>query len=399
MAATLTERSLRFLRPGNKRSQALHDAAGSLQARMDSTGAIWFYYRDRSGGDDALKLGKHGAGGMTLREAFARARVHAGRPAEVRQADGTFEDLLATYVAKLQHAGKVSAADVARSFKRAIPEHDPLRRKRASAITAHDVTAIIARRLQAGRTEAARLRAHLHAAFRFGMHSDHNPEEQARDGAIAFGIVANPVAPVAPINERPNGNGQPIESRVLTWKELGAYWRALESEPEAVRSTLRAVLALGGQRIRQVLRAQWSDIEERNREIGVGVLRILDTKGRGTPRKHALPILPLAQAQLDPSRETPFFLDFYELSKAISRASKKVCRELGGAPFDQRALRRSVETRLGDLGVSKETRAHLLSHGRVGIQNRYDFAERLEEKRDALALLERHLRKAIVKRR
>jgi integrase len=385
----ITERSLRLMRPGDKQSQALHDAPGALLVRMTSKSAIEFFYRLRAGGkDDALKLGAHtssAADGLSVREAFQRARAHAGRPAEAREARGTFEELLRAYVEKLQHAGKISAPDVGRSFKRAIPEHDPLRRKRAAAITPPDITGIVARRVRAGAlVDANRLRSHLCAAFAFGLKAD------------------NAAAVVARVNERPNGNGQaPIAPRVLTWAELGHYWRALDDEPEAVAATLRFTLAIGGQRIQQVLRAQWSDIEERNRECGMSVLRILDGKGRGQPRRHALPITPLAQAQLQNlgGGERPFPVDQFRLSAAIAAASKKLCAALDCEPFDQRALRRSVETRLADVGVSREVRANLLSHGRTGIQaTHYDFAERLVEKRDALKLFEKHLRRAIAAR-
>jgi hypothetical protein len=111
-----------------------------------------------------------------------------------------------------------------------------------------------------------------------------------------------------------------------------------------------------------------------------------------------VPIPALAQAQLDllAGNERPFPVTHFTLADAISRASKAVCEKLECEPFDARALRRSVETRLGDLGVSRDTRAHLLSHGRTGIQaQRYDFAERLPEKRDALELWAKHLQKAI----
>jgi integrase len=402
----ITERSLRLMRPGDKQSQALHDAPGALLVRMTSKSAIEFFYRLRSGGkDDALKLGAHtssAADGLSVREAFQRARAHAGRPAEAREARGTFEELLRAYVEKLQHAGKISAPDVGRSFKRAIPEHDPLRRKRAAAITPPDITGIVARRVRAGAlVDANRLRSHLCAAFAFGLKADNDPAQAAQDAA-RYGLISNPAAVVARVNERPNGNGQaPIAPRVLTWAELGHYWRALDDEPEAVAATLRFTLAIGGQRIQQVLRAQWSDIEERNRECGMSVLRILDGKGRGQPRRHALPITPLAQAQLQNlgGGERPFPVDQFRLSAAIAAASKKLCAALDCEPFDQRALRRSVETRLADVGVSREVRANLLSHGRTGIQaTHYDFAERLVEKRDALKLFEKHLRRAIAAR-
>jgi integrase len=393
----LTERGISALKPGEKRSERLRETPGVLLVRMSEAGTREFFYRSRAGGiDRTQKLGNHGVGALSLLDARKKAKVLAGNPVAL-EAPGTFGDLLSAYVAHLKAQGKVSADDVERTLLRALPTKDALRKRRASAITSRDITATIARRLRKGVTvEANRLRSHLSAAFKFGMHADYNPARAAVDG-LRFGITANPVAPVARIDEHPTTNGEPPAPRVLTWEELGAYWRALDAESEVIGATLRFILAVGGQRIQQVLRAGWADIEKHNAEVGMGVLRIIDAKGRGKPRRHALPIVPLAQEQLDKlaGRERPFAVTHFTLADAISRASATVCKALKCESFDQRSLRRSVETRLGDLGVSRETRGHLLSHGRTGIQNRYDFAERLEEKRDALLKLTKHLQRAI----
>lgn len=390
----LTTRSIEKAGPGEKLSERLRDAPGALLVRINAHGKPVYFYRSRTAGKDHISKLE----AASLLEARTEARKKAGNPLAM-ESRGTFGDLMAGYVEHLKAQSKVSAPDVERTLLRAIPAKDPLRKRRASAITPGIITAIIAKRLREGVTvEANRLRAHLSAAFKFGMRADFNPQRAAVDG-VRFGVTTNPVSPVARIDERApeDENGEPPAPRVLTWEELGAYWRALDAEPEAIRATLRFILAIGGQRIQQVLRAEWRNIEQRNAEVGMGVLRIIDAKGRGVPRKHALPIVPLAQAQLDllADHERPFPVTHFTLADAISRTSKTVCKALECEPFDQRALRRSVETRLGDLGVSRDTRAHLLSHGRTGIQNRYDFAERLEEKRDALVLWTKHLQRAI----
>ena len=58
-----------------------------------------------------------------------------------------------------------------------------------------------------------------------------------------------------------------------------------------------------------------------------------------------------------------------------------------------RDLRRSIETRLQALGVEREVRAQLLSHGRTsGVQQRhYERHDYLAEKAEALSLLESHI--------
>ncbi len=406
----LTELKVTKSRPGDKLSEPAPRGSGRLVLRVRENGTREFYFRSRAGGRDrSAKIGNHPA--VSLQEARRRARELGGSAVAV-EARGTLGELLGAYVADLRARGKVSAGNVEATLRRALPEGHALRRRRASQVTADQITRIIAARVRDGaRVEANRLRAWLSAAFAFGAKADHDPARDAGDG-VRFGIAHNPVAVVARLPEggRLDENGDQAEPRVLSWAELAAYWRALEGEPDAVKAALRFVLAAGGQRMQQVLRAEWRDLWEVDAAyardhglpeglVGLRVLHLEDTKGRGRPRRHDVPIVPLAQAQLDllAGGGRPFPVSHFALADAISRASARVVKALKCEPFDARALRRSVETRLGDLGVGRDTRAHLLSHGRTGIQNRYDFARRLPEKRDALVTWTAALADAIAK--
>ena len=72
---------------------------------------------------------------------------------------------------------------------------------------------------------------------------------------------------------------------------------------------------------------------------------------------------------------------------------KEISDVLGGEPFNLRDIRRTCETRLAEIGINKDTRAQLLSHGISGIQAKhYDRYDYLEEKRTALKIWEYYLR-------
>lgn len=79
------------------------------------------------------------------------------------------------------------------------------------------------------------------------------------------------------------------------------------------------------------------------------------------------------------------------LSGAIAGVAKATCA--GDNRYRPADIRRSVETRLQALGVSRDERAQLMSHGRTaGVQGKhYERYDYLPEKRAALALWERHL--------
>ena len=70
----------------------------------------------------------------------------------------------------------------------------------------------------------------------------------------------------------------------------------------------------------------------------------------------------------------------------------EIAAAMGGEPFDLRDIRRTVETMLAGMGVSRDIRAQLLSHGISGVQaQHYDRHDYLKEKHAALLKWERHL--------
>lgn len=70
----------------------------------------------------------------------------------------------------------------------------------------------------------------------------------------------------------------------------------------------------------------------------------------------------------------------------------EICAAMAGEPFDLRDIRRTVETMMAKLGISKDIRAQLLSHGISGVQAKhYDKHDYLHEKRAALLAWEARL--------
>lgn len=74
------------------------------------------------------------------------------------------------------------------------------------------------------------------------------------------------------------------------------------------------------------------------------------------------------------------------------KRAAEISASMGGEPFDLRDVRRTVETMLAGLGISKDTRAQLLSHGISGVQAaHYDRHTYTDEKRAALVAWEARL--------
>jgi integrase len=420
---TFTDSYIRNLKPKAqpyKRAEAAPKGEGRLIVRILPSGAKEFFYRYRASGEDkTVSLGRYdGAGRNGLTLAGVRDRAHEIRAlqrttgdvkehlnAQERQREidarkGSFRELLAAYVKALRDAGKPSADQVEGIFRRNVLEPFGVTADaKASEIEPGDIQRILARLVKRGiKRQVNVTRSYLRAAFAHGTKADHDPRTVAEDGVL-FGLKYNPASTVPRIREF-----EQIGDRTLTDDELQAFWRGLEKLPLVQRQTLRFNLAIACQRPQQLLRADWTAFD-----FEAGTLLLRDGKGRGGSRDHLLPLTTFALEQLKPLRElnreagTPFTSDgkramvLTTMSVAVREVSDALLKSHKVPRFQQRDLRRTVETMLQKLGVDKEVRAHLLSHGRTrGVQGqhyeRYDF---LDEKRRALRKWAAHLGRVI----
>lgn len=416
---TFTDAYIKGLKPRRspyKRSEYAPKGEGRLVVRVLPSGVREFFYRYRSGGlDKTLALGRYGDGKTLadirkqyrskrdLQEETGDVKEHLraeDRRAQVEKRRGTLEQLLAAYVQSLRDAGKPSARQAEGCFARNVLRPFPsLARTKASEIEPGDITSILARMVKAGITRQVNVtRSYLRAAFTYGGKADHDPRTAAKEGVL-FGLRINPVITVPRIQEY-----EQTRERALAEDELAAFWGALEKLPMVQRQALRFNLALASQRPTQLLRADWQSFD-----FEADTLTIRDTKGRGGSRDHLLPLTGFALEQLKPLRQlnedapSPFTSDgkrplaLETLSVAVRDVSKVLKRTHKIPPFQLRDIRRTTETMLQKLGIDKEVRAHLLSHGRSqGVQGkhyeRYDF---LPEKRQALERWAAHLQRIV----
>jgi integrase len=436
----VTIKALRALKPGVWLSDGGARGAGTLVFRR-SGGLVRAYFRhtQTDGNRYALPLGhfdEEGRNGLSLTEARAKAgelsklylsgvkdlRVHLEAESAVRQAaenarkaaeqaalaeteaqsNRTLIALCHAYADALEQQGKKKSAGNARSVFKVHVQHadKELARKPARDITPRDVAAMVRTVREAGKERTAGvLRSYLRAAFAMAIRA---PFDSAVTSDMAgFGIEMNPVDPIPTIPVRAG-------HRTLSAAELRDYLAALTDDlPDLA---LKLAVRAGGQRMSQLLRARVADYNKDTQ-----TLRLWDSKGkRREPREHLVPLAPKGAALV---------------SQLIERAQRKSARSdstesarhmnpslwlsTGGAtmaettpgkrlaeiaaviqvePFNLRDVRRTVETMLAGMGVSREIRAQLLSHGLGGVQAvHYDRHSYIDEKRAALRAWEAHL--------
>ena len=314
------------------------------------------------------------------------AKEAARREAETAQRY-TLAALLDAYVEHLRAKGKAkSARDAASAFRRHLPAS--IMTKPARDVTARELAAVIRVVHEVGKARMAGvLRSYLSAAFNAARHAEFDTALPAV--LIGFNVTANPAEVLKPI---PVGR----RDRVLTLAELREYLAALGDEP--ADCALRLALLAGGQRMAQVVRATVSDWNGTT-------LRLTDPKGRRTtPREHLLPLAPLAAELVEHlaararRRGVPWLLSSTSGPmdpQTPGKRASEISTRMGGDAFDLRDIRRTAETLLAGLGISRDTRAQLLSHGISGVQAaHYDRHSYAAEKHAALLAWETHLTEA-----
>jgi integrase len=426
---------------------------GRLRVRARPTGQCLFYFRyTNSGGkQEQLPIGvydptpkatrasserKEGRAGLTLSEARDKAgelskryqrgekdlRVHvehdraqdrarieearrAREEAERQERIGSLRALLDGYVEYLEKGAKQSATDARNIFKRNVYDASPeIAAMRASAVTRDDINTVLEPLLDAGKGRtAAKLRAYLRAAYSLTLQAGSSATIPA--SLRNFRLTSNPVASVS---AKPLAQFNRARERTLNQSELKGYMKALDALPMGMsRDALWLALLLGGQRPAQLLRAKPIDID-----VEGGVILLRDPKGaRANPRLHRLPLVDRAAEIVNrvlgdvekgyDGKSTCLFTNngrvpvrVETLSATVAGISKdmveaKTARE----PFELRDIRRTCETMLAAMGVSRDIRAQILSHGIGGVQDRhYDRHGYMDEKRAALDAWDQRLK-------
>lgn len=358
---------------GDVREWTIEDArieAGRLQTQIDA-------------GQDPRELDAQKAAERT---AAKLARQAAEREAEERQRY-TLRALCSAYVDMLNAKGKKrSASDAQSSFKVHIFEtHSSIADTPANAITSKQVAAMVRKVMEAGKERSAGiLRSYLSAAFNAAKKAPYDASLPA--ALIPFNVSTNPADATATIPVRRG-------DRTLSTEELRLYLTALGSE--LIDNALLLALLAGGQRMAQLLRAKVSDYDEQAK-----TLRLWDGKGkRKEAREHLLPLAPRAAAIVESlikraaKKESQWLFSTHgNVPMALFTPGKRaaeICKGMQVESFDLRDIRRTCETMMAAMGISKETRAQLLSHGLSGVQAaHYDRHDYINEKRTALVAWE-----------
>jgi len=240
-----------------------------------------------------------------------------------------------------------------------------------SAVSRHDVRALMARKARTAPVMANRVFELLRRIYRWANETDRL-------------AGWNPCAGLRAIT------AERRRDRVLSSEEISAVWAAAAHEG-ALGQALRLLLLTGARR-GEVLGMRWADVDE-----GEKLWRLPgeQTKG-GDP--HVVPLGPMALEILDGmQRRTPWVFPAPSLEGPVRwpwHAGHRVSLRAGAA-FRIHDLRRTVATRLAELGTRSEVIEAVLGHARPGLTRTYQLYSPVKEMRAALMVWEAALREII----
>jgi integrase len=234
---------------------------------------------------------------------------------------------------------------------------------------------------------------------------------------------------IAGITRRDVGGAEGERERNLSFEEVATFWRTLTGDAavarpvqafkrkdgreiktytrEGIRIGWQAraclqMLLLCGQRAGETLAARWGDID-----LAAGLWKIPapNTKS-GRPHVVHLPSLAVEVLNALPGKkapddfvfaaagtETPAAIDRHVVTRALDRLIESGAMAV--EPFTPHDLRRTLRSRLSDLGVPPHVSEKILAHRLGGVLQIYDRSEYMPERAAAMQAWDRKLRELI----
>lgn len=306
---------------------------------------------------------------------------------------GTVDTLFDCYADWLESQGKRSVNQV-RRFQHAYIA-PAIGEKYVADLDPDDIRAVLRPIIRRKKLVLAnRVRAYLVAALNFAIGWK---DKQNYTSRIRFEIVMNP----AQVVEKPLKEEAPGE-RVLSEEEIFTLWEQWgreEAFPQPTGQVLRLILASGGQRVEEVLKAEWSEFDFKKD------LWEIPSRRTKSKRWHVVPLTALMVEELEALLANSGDSQFLFPGKggkspirtdSLGQALRRFCARSECVPFTARDLRRTVKTQMGWLRVSKEDRDRLQGHAMTDVSSKhYDRYDYLAEKREAMATWEVYLRRIV----
>ena len=403
----LTDRSIETLRPKAARYEVWDDARKGFGIRVSPRGAksfVWVYHFDGRprrltfGTYPRLSLADAGVKLAQAKNLLAKgidpgSRAVAERDAE-RHAE-TIEELVASYLDRYARLRKRSAFEDERILRKDVLPR--WAKRKAKDITRRDIVRLLNEIVDRGAPiQANRTLTILRRMFKFA--------------------VGQAILEISPCDQVEAPSSENERDRALGEEEIRLLWQVLDtaSMEQNARRILRLMLVTGQRKAEVMgLHAQEVDYEKR--------LWTLPANRAKNGREHLIPLSNLALQILDeaPANDAGYLFPSgltglpyrgqsidhatrYLFAPRPARAGRRAPRQPASPPlaglmerFTPHDLRRTVATRMRELGISRGDVKMVLNHVETDVTARYDRYDGLAEKRRALDLWARRLEQII----
>jgi integrase len=232
--------------------------------------------------------------------------------------------------------------------------------------------------------QANRVRSYLRRAFELGIFHDNDPKNLK--SSITFNIKSNPVDFVPK-----DGSAESVGERNLSFQEIKLIWN--ESGLNGQFDLVLKLLIIYGCRPWELLGAEKSEFDFEALLWSIPPVRVKNK------RWLLLPITPMALETIknlvDYSRNSAYLVPGrHNDNKPIYKTSLQHATDRITIidKFLPRDIRRTVKTRMGEIGIDKSIRDRLQNHALNDVSSRhYDRYDYIKEKRDTLLIWEEKL--------
>lgn len=378
MRVSANDRAIRGLRPASKQYEIRVSGHRGLILWVHPSGTKTFAYRFRLGGVlHRVKLGNYPECGLATalqKYAAVQGRRRQGISPAIKAPSThggsgalTIGELASEYIERYAKPNKRSwqkdqqmlDADVLPAWKR----------RKASAITKRDVVTLLDTVMDRGAgRQAGKILALVRKLFAYGVSRD---------------VISDNPAQGIPLPVK-----QLARDRTLSDSELAVFWSKLPGLGESVlRPAVRDALLiqlLTGQRLGEVLRLEWSEIDRRAKTW------LIPSSKAKNGRESLVPLTAPIIAILDRQPAGEGFV-FPVRGKLGYIRTEVAAHELVGAvdalkmaKFTSHDLRRTCATKLAELGTSRVVVDSILNHTDKSVTAVYDRHTYMPEKRAAL---------------
>lgn len=295
---------------------------------------------------------------------------------------GTLRELIQDYTAHMKLENRRTYATVRNEL---LSKFNKLLNVEVASLSTSDICIVLGSLIERGaEVQSNRVRSYIMAAINFGIKFDHDPRYLSRDKK--YQIKGNPVTSIPR-----QSSAEKVRDRVLSTSEITQLFEHLKGGhfSKQVGLFIHLLLLTGGQRPYELSVSKWGDIDF---EKAIWTIRSSVAKNG---KLHLVPLVDSALEQLKILQKLSgsseyIFPKSHNFEQAmptstIAQAIRKYYKTHTIKSFQPKDFRRTLKTKLGELGVDKLTRDRLQNHSLQDVSSRhYDRYDYLKEKRIAV---------------